>query len=257
MCELFGVSSRKKTKINDFLWEFYSHSGEHPHGWGLAVFYNGMASVEKEPVRADMSTYLRERLRHEISVREAIAHIRLATKGNMEYENCHPFVRQDGSGRRWTLAHNGTMFRCPVLDSYFYQQEGQTDSERILYYLTDRIDKRQEETGHLLTEQERYAAVDETLCGIAEGNKMNLLFFDGECLYVHTNYAGSLFYLQEEGSVYFSTRPLGKYAWNPVPMSVLCVWKAGEPVYTGTNHHCEYIDNPKDMEGLFLDYSAL
>lgn len=257
MCELFGVSSRKKTKINDFLWEFYSHSGEHPHGWGLAVLHNGMVSVEKEPVRADRSTYLRERLRHEISVRDAIAHIRLATKGNMEYENCHPFVRQDSSGRRWTLAHNGTMFRCPVLDPYFYQQEGQTDSERILYYLTDRIDKRQEEAGHPLTVEERSEAVDETLCGIAGGNKMNLLIFDGEYLYVHTNYADSLFCLQEEGTAYFSTRPLGKYAWNPVPMSVLCVWKAGEMVYKGTSHHHEYIDNPEDMQGLFLDYSAL
>lgn len=257
MCELFGVSSREKTKINDFLREFYSHSREHPHGWGLALFYHGMASIEKEPIRADASIYLKERLRHEIFIREAIAHIRLATKGNMEYENCHPFVRQDSSGRRWTLAHNGTMFRCPVLDSYFYQQEGQTDSERILYYLIDRIDGKQEETGRPLTEQERFDVVDAAICGIVEGNKVNLLIFDGECLYVHTNYADSLFYLKEEGCVYFSTRPLGKCQWKPAPMSVLSVWKAGELVYRGTNHHYEYIDNPEDTEALFLDYSAL
>ncbi|MCM1107020.1 MAG: class II glutamine amidotransferase [Blautia sp.] len=257
MCELFGVSSREKTKINDFLWEFYSHSGAHPHGWGLAVFQNGMASIEKEPIRAEASIYLKRRLRHELFVRDAIAHIRLATKGNMEYENCHPFVRQDSSGRLWTLAHNGTMFRCPALEPYFYQQEGQTDSERILYYLTDCIDGRQEEAGRPLTERERFDAVDTAVCKIAEGNKVNLLIFDGECLYVHTNYASSLYYLKEEGGAYFSTRPLGKYQWKPLPMSTLCVWKAGEQVYTGTNHHYEYTDNPKDMEALFLDYSAL
>lgn len=257
MCELFGISSKTKREINGFLKEFYSHSKEHPHGWGLALFYNGRASIEKEPIRAASSHYLRERLKHSILTREAIAHIRLATKGNMDYENCHPFVRQDISGRWWTLAHNGTMFQCPVLDPYFYKQEGQTDSERILYYLIDRVDEKSRRLRRPLSEQERLETVDKCICEIVKGNKMNLLIYDGDCLYVHTDYANSLHYLKEEEAVFFSTKPLGAYNWKQVPLSTLHVFKKGGLIYTGTNHHYEYIDNPKDMESLFLDYSVL
>lgn len=50
MCELFGISSTKKVRVNEYLKEFFSHSVEHPHGWGMAAFYEGVASIEKEPI---------------------------------------------------------------------------------------------------------------------------------------------------------------------------------------------------------------
>ena len=69
-----------------------------------------------------------------------MAHIRLATIGDVDYENCHPFVKRDCGGRVWTLIHNGTIFNCPLLDGYVHRQEGSTDSERIFLYLIDCID---------------------------------------------------------------------------------------------------------------------
>jgi len=91
--------------------EFYSHSVCHPHGSGIGHrFMKNSASIEKEPVEAAGSAYLKERLRHKITVRAMIAHIRLATVGTLEYENSHPFVMRDNFGRTWTLAHNGTTF---------------------------------------------------------------------------------------------------------------------------------------------------
>ena len=50
-------------------------------------------------------------------------HIRLATVGSRDYENCHPFVREDNYGRHWTLIHNGTMFDCPQLSRYIPLQD--------------------------------------------------------------------------------------------------------------------------------------
>ncbi|MCD8375447.1 MAG: class II glutamine amidotransferase, partial [Oscillospiraceae bacterium] len=92
MCELLGVFTRTKLTVNDLLREFFSHSADHPHGWGLAFFYGGGVSLEKEPGMASKSAYLRERLRRPISTCAMAAHIRLATRGTMDYENCHPFV---------------------------------------------------------------------------------------------------------------------------------------------------------------------
>ena len=50
MCELLGVSSQEKVPCNDLLQTFFSHSTNHPDGWGLAAFYGNTAVIEKEPV---------------------------------------------------------------------------------------------------------------------------------------------------------------------------------------------------------------
>lgn len=257
MCELFGVNSAKKIPVNNWLKEFFSHSEAHPHGWGLAIFHEGVASVEKEPAKACYSKYLRERLRSKLEASDLIAHIRLATVGSLDYENCHPFSKKDNCGRRWTLAHNGTMFDCPVLHSYFYKQEGQTDSERLLYYFVDEINEKQEELGRSLALKERFDLLDRLLGDITVGNKVNLLFYDGEVMYVHTNYADSLYYLSFGDTVLFSTVPLDRQNWKKVPFTTLLAWKDGKLLYQGTNHKHEYVENAKDMEYLFLDSSLL
>ena len=37
MCELFGISSKYPIRCNGYLKDFFSHSPNQPHGWGLAV----------------------------------------------------------------------------------------------------------------------------------------------------------------------------------------------------------------------------
>lgn len=76
----------------------------------MAFFYGNAVSLEKQPEATYKSIYLKQRLRVNIEVDKMIAHIRLATRGSMEYENTHPFVQRDNSDRSWTLAHNGTIF---------------------------------------------------------------------------------------------------------------------------------------------------
>ena len=38
MCEMLGISARRRIRVNDILREFFSHGDQHPHGWGLARF---------------------------------------------------------------------------------------------------------------------------------------------------------------------------------------------------------------------------
>lgn len=257
MCELFGVSARRRIEVNDLLIEFFSHSVRHANGWGMAFFYENSVSLEKEPVQAVKSVYLKERLRQKIAAKNLIAHIRLATRGNMEYVNCHPFVLRDSSGRCWTLAHNGTIFNYPRMDPYLYRQEGQTDSERILYFLVDQIDLRQRELGRSLTQEERFGLLDSLVGDMAQGNKLNLLVYDGELMYVHTNYANSLYFSAREDGMLFATTPLDRGNWTPHPFTTLCAYRDGQRLFQGTDHDREYRDNAEDMRMIFADYAGL
>lgn len=257
MCELFGLSAARKRKVNDWLREFFSHGVDHPHGWGMAFFYDNAVSLEKQPEATFKSVYLKQRLHAPIEVDKMIAHIRLATRGSMEYENTHPFVRRDNYGRTWTLAHNGTIFDSQVLSPFVHEQQGQTDSERILCYLIHTVDALQEKKGAPLSKEERFQCIDQIVCEIAPENKLNLLIFDGEFLYVHTNYKDSLHIWKQEDGVMISTRPLDKNAWEPVPMNILQIYENGRLVYTGTDHGQEFFDSEEKMRLLFLDFANL
>lgn len=257
MCELFGVSSADRVLVNDLLREFASHGVRHPNGWGIAVFYGNSVSLEKEPVAAHKSVYLKERLRHRFSVHNMIAHIRMATRGNIDYENCHPFVMRDNRDRTWTLAHNGTIFDCPAMQKYVHTQEGQTDSERILCHIIDRVNGRQTQLGRSLTAAERFRLLDEIICQAAPHNKLNLLIYDSEQLYVHTNYANSMYLKQTEGTAMIATVPLERSGWEPVKFTTLLAYRDGKQIFCGTDHGHEYIDTPKDMQYIFVDYAGL
>lgn len=257
MCELFGVSAARKIKVNDWLREFFSHGVEHPHGWGMAFFYGNAVSLEKQPEPTFRSVYLKQRLHVNVEVDKMIAHIRLATRGSMEYENTHPFVRRDNFGRSWTLAHNGTIFESEVLNPFVHIQQGQTDSERILYYLIQLIDELQEQKGEPLSQEERFQCVDRMICQIAPENKLNLLLYDGECMYVHTNYQDSLHRCKKGNAVIFSTRPLDRDGWENVPMNTLHVYQNEKLVFLGTNHGQEFQDSEEKMHLLFLDFANL
>ena len=258
MCELFGMSAARSGDVGPLLTEFFSHSNRHPHGWGLALLYPDAVSLEKEPVPAVCSDYLKRRLTAPVEAQNCIAHIRLATRGNLEYANTHPFVKRDGAGRAWTLAHNGTIFDGPLLEPYCCVQQGKTDSERVLLYLVDCLNAAAAKAGRALTDRERFAAMDAAVCSLAPGNKLNLLVFDGELFYAHTNMAGTLYVHQEPGRAFFATTPLAGLEWRPLPFTTLTGWKNGELLFTGTNHGQEYFPPAQaDLQFLISDTAVL
>lgn len=257
MCELFGVSSKRNLIINEYLKVFFSHSENHPHGWGIACMEGEETFIEKEPVRADKSRYLKERLSLPVSVRTAFAHIRYGTIGGVEYKNCHPYTLKDCSGRRWTLIHNGTIFDYAPMNKYVKIQNGDTDSERILLYLVDCINEKTQKNGKELCARERFLLLDELFTEMSRGNKLNLLLYDGELMYVHTNYADSLFFLHKDEGTFFATTPLSDEQWEPVPFTRLLAYEEGSKIFEGTDHRNEYVDNEENTRFLYQIFSGL
>lgn len=241
MCELFGVSSARKVKCNEMLQEFFRHGADNPDGWGIAALHGGIISVDKEPVSSLDSERLRKRMEGEIAESVLLAHIRKASVGNVKYENCHPFVQKDSAGRTWTLIHNGTIRECPVLEPYTERQKGSTDSERILYYLVDRMSARQKAKGAALTAQERFWELEEILRRITLENKVNLMICDGDLLYIHANMEDMLYWCRKGCALVFSTKPLDEDCWEKVPLCTLLVYRAGTLVYASEPDESRYI----------------
>lgn len=257
MCELFGVSARRAVSLNRYLKEFFSHSADHPNGWGLAFFHGNAASVEKEPLCASDSMYLRARLRARIESRVMFAHIRKATKGHETYPNTHPFIGRDRTGRLWTLIHNGTVFECGALDSYVRVQEGDTDSERILLYLLNSMNAAEQEKGAPLEAEERFSVVAACTEIIAPGNKVNYLLYDGELLYAHANVPDGLHVLRRGEGAVFSTVPLSGEPFESVPLNTVQAFREGELVFRAAPHPYVYTEDPEKMRLLFLEYAEL
>ena len=186
-----------------------------------------------------------------------IAHIRLATRGTMEYENTHPFVMRDNYDRTWTLAHNGTIFESEILEPFVAAEDGDADSERILCYIIDQVNAAQDEKGAALTKEERFALLNRIILEIAPENKLNLLIFDGEIMYVHTNYKDSLYRCRKDTAIVMATRPLDRDKWKNIPMNQLLAYEDGKLIYTGTKHEYEFVDSEEKMHMLFLDFANL
>ncbi|MBE5899331.1 MAG: class II glutamine amidotransferase [Lachnospiraceae bacterium] len=257
MCEIFGVSAREKITINHMLKSFYSHSNEHRNGWGLALLDRTPISIDKEPVKALDSAYLKGKLQSEIKTKRCISHIRMATIGGMNEDNTHPFTRYDYYGRRWVFAHNGTIFESDVLTPYQYIQKGTSDSERILLYIIDVMDRHFEEQRSSLDGQKRMELIDEIVRTLAPGNKLNLMIEDGEYFYVHKNEENTLSYLKLDEGYIFSTKPLTDDEWKDFPMNQLMVYKEGDLVYEGIKHNNTYVMDEEEMKLLFMAYAEL
>ncbi len=253
MCEIFGTNFPSKETVNSYLDTFFSHSDKHPHGWGLATGEEDHLLIEKEPVQATKSTYLHYRLTSDIHAKTTLAHIRYATMGHVEYENCHPFQKKDNTGRIWTLIHNGTIFEYPEMEPYIQIQKGQTDSERILLYFLENIN----EVGKELSVQERCELLDKLVIKLSVGNKINFMLFDEEILYVHCNYYGSLHYLNKNDGYIFSTQPLSNEPWRRFPFTQMMAFKDGRVLYEGTPHGHEYVEIPEHTKFLYTIFSDL
>ena len=257
MCELLALSANRKIKMNKLLNAFFDRSNEHPNGWGLAVFDGNHVSIEREPVKARNSLYLRNRLSSVVLATDLLAHIRKATVGQVEYENTHPFTAKDVSGRTWTLIHNGTIFESPVISAYQYKQPGTTDSERILLYLVDQINKKIIDDMNFFDVNERFKTVEAVIEKLAPENKLNLIIHDGEYLYVHKNDPGTLYQKVFSGGEIFATHPLDDGEWTEFDDNRLEVYKKGQCVYRGRKHSFTYVEKEENIKLLYLGFSGL
>ena len=235
MCELLAISSEEPIKTNKYLKTFYNHSKHHPHGWGLAVKDKNKYIIEKEPQKANDSIKLKEMLEKDILTDNLIAHIRLATLGNMVIENCHPFFKKDNLGRTWLLMHNGTIFDGEKLEKYKKIQEGESDSERILLYIIDQINHTK---SHSSTELLKL--LDNLITNLAKNNKLNIMLLCNDLIIVHANYKNSLYYLKKPKTLLVSTKALSDEKWQLLEINKIIGFKKGKIIYKGQRHDNEY-----------------
>jgi len=251
MCELFSISSKNNMIINDFLENFYSHCNQHPHGWGFARFYDDKLEIFKGPEKATESKQLKAILSNQILAKNAFAHIRLATTGITNLSNCHPFTKSDNNGRQWTLMHNGTIFKCDLLDKYVDMQIGQTDSERILYYIIDEINRIEDQNQRILSEEELFNLINNIIINLSESNKLNIMIYDGNLMYIHINKEDSLYSLKYDDCLIFSTRPVSNDKWTPVNINIVYAVKDGKIVYQGCRHEYEYVLTEDNLDLIY------
>ena len=242
MCELFAISARRPVRANDNLCVFYQDSVWHPHGWGLSWREDGRVLLHKEPVRAIDSSYLSELLEQPICSTNVVAHIRNATKGRLTYQNSHPFLLEDHSGRSWAIAHNGTMLDAHLVERYKACAEGDTDSEQVALYLVDRIDDAIARKGESLSFDERFEVLAREVEALSRGNainnKLNLLIDDGTYIYLHTNTVNPTLYVRTSGdAAFFCTRPLPDGdGWQEMPTNCLVAYRDGQLVRMAARH---------------------
>lgn len=209
MCEIFAISSRQPVHANRWLCEFFSHSVDHPHGWGLAVWDRDRVRVFKESLPAVDSNYLRHLLEEPLRADRLIAHIRNATKGNVSLENCHPFVGSDESGAEWVIAHNGTIINDALIQGYEGIEVGETDSEQVVLFLLDVLGEAALRNGGRLDFSERFVVLAHAMASLSVENKLNLVLSDGRHTFVHTNTVRDTLFVRQRGqTALFCTVPL-------------------------------------------------
>ena len=242
MCEIFCFNSNKPKQINNCLECFYNHSEEHPHGWGLANMQSDEFVIDKEPVKATCSQYLKNILSNPVIGKNVFAHIRLATVGEIISPNCHPFTELDDNNRSWLLIHNGTIFDYPKLEEYKDREKGDTDSERILLYIIDKVNEYEKNKGCLSTIKERFNLLKDIIVDLSKNNKVNLMIVDGDITYIHSNMRDSLYYLKnDEGFLVASTPLTDDEGWKPVELNKLFGLIDGNIIFESEEHQNEFI----------------
>ena len=185
MCQLFALNSNSPTDVTFSFTGFAARGGltdEHADGWGIAFHGPGGHRLFVDDAPACASPLAAFLCSHPIRATTVLAHIRKATRGPVQLDNCHPFQRQWG-GRCWSFCHNGTLHGfAPTLDLP-YQPQGSTDSEQAFGWLMQQLQRR---FGHRVPEAATLAPVLAELAQQAAAHGVfNFLLTDGLHTYAH------------------------------------------------------------------------
>ena len=120
-----------------------------------------------------------------------------------------------------------------------------------------KINEKIEEKGRNLEAKERFLIVDEIVTKLSPKNKLNIILYDGEQTYLHTNYRDSLYVNNTPDGAIFATVPLSEGKWDHLPFKTLVSYKDGEPFLSGREHEGEYIPDEQAIRAIFLAYAGL
>lgn len=158
------------------------NTDHHADGFGVAFFESRACRIfiDNQP---SCTSPLAELIKnYPIKSRNAIAHIRKATQGNITLENCHPFMRELW-GRHWIFAHNGDLLDYrPSLQGQ-YRAVGTTDSELAFCHIMEGLRARFGYDEPVATDL--FQAIHELTAQITVHGVFNFLLSNGQFLFAH------------------------------------------------------------------------
>ncbi len=185
MCQLLGMNCATPTDITFSFTGFAArggNTGHHADGWGIAFFEDKACRLFIDHESAATSAIAQLVKNYPIKSRNVIAHIRKATQGVIELENCHPFMRELW-GRHWIFAHNGNLAAYSPDLGGLYQPVGTTDSELAFCHLLEGLKARFGTTKPSL--DELFEAIAELVVPITRHGTFNFLLSNGQALFAY------------------------------------------------------------------------
>ena len=154
----------------------------HADGFGIAFFEDKACRLfidHQASARSPIADLVKK---YPIKSKNTIAHIRKATQGPIQLENCHPFLRELW-GRHWIFAHNGDLQDYAPPLAGVYQPVGTTDSElafcAIMQHLRARFPAAQPPLDEL------FEALAEVTRDVTRFGVFNFLMSNGQALFAH------------------------------------------------------------------------
>lgn len=179
MCQLLGMNCNTPTDITFSFDGFRRRGGlsdHHTDGFGIAFFEGKGVRVFRDN-RPGASSPMAESIgQYQIKSLNVIAHIRKATRGDVNLENTHPFIRELW-GENWVFAHNGTVEGIEVCKECHYQPIGTTDSEVAFCQMVSQLKEKYPDKP---SEKEIFDAVVEITSTIAEHGVFNFILSNGD-----------------------------------------------------------------------------
>ena len=183
MCDLLGINFNYPLRPSSSFRSFGRRGKENPDGWGLAWYQGKACQVIKEPVNVLNSQLAAWVPEYEFfQSRIIIGHIREASKGENTRQNTHPFKRVFRS-HEVVFAHNGTLKSLPESPELKFLPVSETDSELLFCFLLSRLADRK-------VEFTDFMKIEDHLKELNDHGTMNLIFSEGEHLYVYKDRDG-------------------------------------------------------------------
>lgn len=178
MCQLLGMNCNTPTDITFSFEGFRRRAGLtdcHTDGFGIAFFEGKGVRIFRDNRPGASSPMADLVSQYRIKSYNVIAHIRKATRGDVNLENTHPFIREIW-GENWVFAHNGTVENMQVCPNNHYQPIGTTDSEAVFCCMAAKLKERFPQKP---SEKEIFDAVIEISSDIASHGVFNFILSNG------------------------------------------------------------------------------
>jgi predicted glutamine amidotransferase len=221
---MFAVRARDPVRVNRAFEGLQRLAEEHKHGWGVVHFDGREPRLETSAVSARACPRF-VRLAEQVATTSLLAHIRLASVGEVDDRNNHPFL-----GEGWAFMHNGTLLHYDrhraalekeIAPRWRRVLKGDTDSERcfalFLTYLDGRADPDLGQVTRAVTRVMRTAsAVCDGGLPAEQRSALNFIVSDGRRL-VATRRGRTLFCAQRPGARFVASEHLWKgEAWEAI-----------------------------------------